>query len=226
MKRYAVLIALLAGCTTAPQRPPAPPVLASTEAWYQQAEAAGKHILYIDAHDSLIAITVHRGGALARLGHEHIVACHTLAGFVAPEAGRADFHFRLDELSVDEPQLRREAGFDTQPSEDAVSGTRSNMLGPVLHADQFPLVQLHAERMAGAAATTVRLSVTLHGVTRSFDVPAHIQTNGEGLSASGTLSLLQSDFGIVPMSVLGGAISVPDQLDMRFRISARPAPRR
>ena len=67
----------------------------------------------------------------------------------------------------------------------------------------------------------LRLTITLHGVARSVDVPTQIENAPNGLAASGTLSLLQSDFGITPMSVMGGAIQVLDQLDLQFRIVAR-----
>jgi hypothetical protein len=212
---------LLSGCAAElPSAPPAAPADTGM-AWYQQAIKAGKKIYRIDAAQSLITITVRRGGALARLGHDHVVASRTLAGFVAPDAGRADFHFRLDQMSVDEAPLRAAAGLDTQPSTDAIAGTRTNMLTRVLDAARFPLVLLHAERLDGAGK--VRLSVTLHGVTRRVDVPTTIERNTGMLTASGELRLLQSDFGITPMSVMGGAMTVQDPMELAFRIVATPA---
>jgi hypothetical protein len=175
--------------------------------------------LIVDTKDT--TITVRRGGALARLGHDHVIASRTLAGFVAPDAGRADFHFRLDQLSVDEAALRAAAGLDTQPSADAVAGTRANMLTRVLEAERYPVVMLHAERLG--AAGMVRLRVTLHGVTRSVDVPARVERTAATLTASGDLRLLQSDFGITPMSVMGGAMTVQDPMELQFRIVALAA---
>jgi hypothetical protein len=35
----------------------------------------------------------------------------------------------------------------------------------------------------------------------------------------------QSDFGIVPVSVLGGAMQVQDRLDLQFRILAKAPPK-
>jgi hypothetical protein len=176
--------------------------------------------LAIDPTQSLIAVTVRRGGPLARLGHDHVVASRTITGFAAPGQGRADFSFRLDQMTVDEPALRREAGLDTEPSEDAIAGTRANMLGKVLDADRFPLVVLHAQQLPGAALT---LAITLHGTTRTVSVPTRIEAGADGVTASGALQLRQSDFGITPMSVLGGAMTVLDPLELRFRIVARTA---
>lgn len=223
MKSFWLLLVFLAGCAAPPPSHRAAPADLG-ELWYHLAESAGARILRVDARQSLIAVTARRGGALERLGHDHIIASRAIDGFVAPDAGRADFHFRLDEMTVDEPALRREAGFDSAPSDDAIAGTRRNMLTRVLEADRFPVVVLHAERLA-ASASIVRLTVTLHGVARTVDVPAHIEYDAAGVTAAGTLSLLQSEFGITPMSLLGGAIAVRDRMDLRFRIVARAAPR-
>lgn len=222
---------LLAGC--AAEAPPTRPVAAldTGASWYQKAAQAGKKVYKIDAQQSLITITVRRGGALARLGHDHVVASRSLEGFVAPDAGRADFHFRLDQLTVDEPALRLTAGLDTQPSNDAIAGTRANMLNRVLEAERYPVVMLHAERAGSAAGGAggagvagvhlLRLTVTLHGVARSFDVPTTIERQKNALTASGELRMLQSAFGITPMSVMGGAMTVQDQMELKFRIVAK-----
>ena len=221
--------ALLAGCASTPAVQPVPtPVTTAADnadnaaPWYRQAAAAGNAVLVIDPAQSLIAVTVRRGGALAHLGHDHVVASRSVTGFVAPGAGRADFSFRLDQMTVDEPDLRREAALDTQPSEAAIAGTRVNMLTRVLEAERFALVALHAEGLA-ADGQTMRLTVTLHGVTRTLPAPTRIErsADGAGISASGTLQLRQSDFGITPMSVMGGAMTVLDTMELRFRIVAR-----
>ena len=219
MKRALLLAALLAGCAAVAPPAPVPPATADNAAgWYRQAQAAGSKVLVIDPAQSLIAVTVRRGGVLARLGHDHVVASHAVTGYAAPAQGRADFSFRLDQMTVDEPALRREAGFDTQPSEAAIAGTRTNMLTRVLEAERFPVVALHAEQAPGAA---MRLAITLHGVTRTVAAPTRLESSADGVTASGTLQLRQTDFGITPMSVMAGAMTVLDTMELRYRIVAR-----
>ncbi len=217
---------LVAGCAAdqpapvqAPVSAPVPGAEPGTAAWYDKAARAGQKVYRIDTARSIIAVTVRRGGALARLGHDHVVASRTVQGLVAPDAGRADFQFRLDAMTLDEAVLRDAAGLDTQPSREAIEGTRSNMLGRVLDADRFPLVTLHAQRLPGAA-DRMALSVTLHGVTRTVEVPVLIVRTRDALTASGETRLLQSDFGITPMSVMGGALAVQDQMELRFTLVA------
>ncbi len=214
----------VAGCATAPHTPIATPALPPGQiAWYKDAASAGKRVWRIDSKASLIAVTVRRGGALARLGHDHVVASHSVEGLVAPDDGRADFQFRLDQLRVDESDLRKEAGLATTPSDEAIEGTRTNMLTRVLDAERFPVVVMRAVPVAGKLGGTItllRLHIVLHGVERTVDVPTTMVVTPDGLVASGSLTLLQTDFGITPMSVLGGAISVQDRMELRFRLVA------
>ena len=212
------IAALLVACTAAPPSNPLDLDAGNTAQWYRQAAASGAMVLVIDPAQSEVVVTVRRGGALARFGHDHVVASRGSEGFAAPSAGRADFHFRLDQMTVDEAALRRAANLDTQPSADAIAGTRTNMLTRVLEAERFPLVVLAARQLAGAP---LQLSITLHGVTRTVAAPTRIDTTPEGMVASGTLQLRQSDFGITPMSVMGGAMTVQDTMELRYRIVAR-----
>jgi hypothetical protein len=218
---YLLPLLLLAACVTKAPLPPPVPV-ETGEAWYHQAAKSGKRIYPIDSAQSLITITVRRGGALARLGHDHVVASRSVTGFVAPDAGRADFHFRLDQMTVDETALRQAAGLDTQPSAEAIEGTRTNMLTRVLEAERHPVVLLHAERVRGKDGV-LRLTVTLHGIERTIETPVVIEQGRASVTASGEMRLRQTDFGITPMSVMGGAMVVQDTMELRFRIVAGAA---
>lgn len=216
-----------------PALAPAPAAGAATmaaPAWQQR----GMRLLHIAPQESLLTITVRRGGALARLGHDHVVASRSLQGVVAPRAGRAAFQFRLDEMSVDEDGLRQAAGLTTTPSADAIAGTRHNMLVRVLEAERYPWVRVDARRVdarrseAGGEGNMALLDadITLHGVTRAVQLPVRIEeaADGRSLQASGSLLLKQSDFGIVPFAILGGAMAVQDQMELAFRITARADP--
>ncbi|SDG85209.1 YceI family protein [Janthinobacterium sp. YR213] len=216
--------ALLAACTPFAPPPaaslPAAPVPApamQAPAWQQQ----GVQVLHIVPQESLLTITVRRGGALARLGHDHVIASRSLQGVVAPAPGRAAFQFRLDEMSVDEESLRQAAGLTTTPSADAIAGTRHNMLVRVLEAERYPWVRIDARRTGNKEV--LEADITLHGVTRTVQLPVRIEQAADGrrLQASGSLLLKQSDFGIVPFAVLGGAMAVQDQMELAFRITAR-----
>lgn len=177
--------------------------------------------LRIDSANSLIAITVRRAGLLAKLGHDHVVASRHIEGqAVAPangQPGSASFRFRLDELTVDESALRAEAGLSSAPAADAIAGTRNNMLTKVLDAEKYPYVEVTAVTTQDGPMLA---AITLHGVTRRYAVPALLTARADGVNASGTLTLKQTDFGIKPFAVFGGALAVQDELELRFNINA------
>jgi polyisoprenoid-binding protein YceI len=223
----AIAASLLAGCALfAPEPAPAPtapvaPPADFPEAYYRQAAAQGKPVFRVDPAASLVVIEVRRSGSLSRLGHDHVVASHHVGGYVAPEEGRGDLYVPLTHLTVDEEKLRAEAGFDTQPTESDIAGTRANMLEKVLEADKFPfaLVRVNGAR-AGKGSGDISVALTLHGKTRTLKVPAQVTADGKQISVSGKLSLNQTDFGITPYSLFGGALAVRDAVDVRFRIHA------
>jgi hypothetical protein len=156
---------------------------------------------------------------LARLGHDHVVASHTISGTVSPTQNRADFQFRLDEMKVDEADLRLIAGLEKQPSADAIDGTCHNMLTKVLDAERYPVVSIHAER--GAAGQPLQVSITLHGVTRTMAIPVELREENGVVTVKGSVNLKQTDFGLTPFSVMGGAMAVEDQMELRFDLTAK-----
>jgi hypothetical protein len=220
----AALAALVAACAWQAPRPPAPDGQAPAnfpEQHYLQAAARGDPVFRVDPASSLVVIEVRRGGSLARLAHDHVVASHDVRGYVAPGEGRADIYVALAALVVDEPGLRAEAKFDTQPTDDDIAGTRRNMLNALQAADHpFALVRI-TRADANAADTRLNVAITLHGATHTLQVSAQIDAGIDEIGASGRLALRQTDFGITPLSVLGGAIQVQDEVSLRFTIRAR-----
>lgn len=221
-----LLACLLAACAPAGlQRETVPaaaaPGAAAAADWrapYLQWQAAGQAVLRIDGPPSLIAVLVRRAGPLARFGHDHLVAVRQFDGYVAPAHHRADFQFRLDQMTVDEAALRTQAGLAPQPTADAIAGTRHNMLTRVLDAEHFPLVHVHAE---GRDGDHLQVTVTLHGISRTVPVEVQREPDGDGLRVRGTARLKQTDFGLVPFSVMAGAMAVQDELELRFDLRAR-----
>jgi len=231
----AATVLLVAGCAQVPpSAPPAPSPAGGPDldaAYYRDAAARGARIYRIEAGDSLVVVRVYRGGRLAKLGHDHVVSSREPRGFIDADRGRADLSVAVETLVVDDRAQRAAAGFDSTPSESDIAGTRSNMLEKVLEVDRFPFVVL---RVRAVEQGTLQGELALHGVTRQLRVPAKIDAGAERLEVSGSFAINQTDFGIEPFSVLGGAIAVQDRLDLSFtiragrmtdaKLAARPAP--
>jgi polyisoprenoid-binding protein YceI len=85
--------------------------------------------------------------------------------------------------------------------------------------NRFPEILFDSEsaERSEAGAWTVRGQLTLHGQTR----PLTTTVSGAQGHYKGSLALKQSDFGIAPIKVAGGAVKVKDQLTIDFDIVAR-----
>jgi hypothetical protein len=221
MLAFAATVLLLGACAPQPAERTQRELLQPEgfpEPTYLRAAAEGRPVFRVDPASSIVVVEVRRAGSLARLGHDHVVASHDVRGYVEPDAGRADLYVALDRLVVDEPELRRQARFDTEPTADAIAGTRRNMLEKTLESDRFPYASIAVRRAAGAAAADV--SIALHGTTRTMRVPLAVTESAEAIAVNGELALRQTDFGITPLSVVGGAIQVQDEVKLRFDIRA------
>jgi polyisoprenoid-binding protein YceI len=91
------------------------------------------------------------------------------------------------------------------------------MLEKTLDAERFPFALIRASR-GNADLSALSVTITLHGATRTFEIPVQTETLPGGIAVSGRMTFNQTDFGIIPYSVLGGALQVQDRLDLRFRI--------
>jgi polyisoprenoid-binding protein YceI len=220
-----VVVALVAiGCTTAVPRPTSPPLGPPADFpadFYRQARERGARVFAIDAQQSQAVVRVYRGGRLASLGHDHVVASRDIHGYVLLSndvaAAQADLYVPLDALSVDEPALRAAAGLGTTPSAADIEGTRRNMLDQSLETQRHPYARLQLTRPQGGwPALTLDAAVTLHGVTRTLPVTVQIDVSDYDLRVRGHLAVHQTDFGITPYSVLGGALAVQDRVDIAF----------
>jgi hypothetical protein len=227
--RLLVCVSLLAGCTAqrAESPPTAPP---AADAARPLQIPAGAAVYAIDADRSVVTLRVYRAGPLARLGHNHVVTSTAEAGYAwtTGEPAGSGFEVRVpvEALVVDDPAARVAAGpeFPGQVPEDAREGTRRNMLRPeVLDAVRYPEIVVAAASLGGSwdgPFATAR--VTIKDQVRPVEVPLRIARTANELVARGSFRILQSDFGITPFSVGGGAIQVADGVDVAFEIRAVP----
>ena len=217
----------LSACRTSP--PPQVPREETVPAPAMVAVPAGAREYQVVAADSLLQIFVFRGGAMARLGHNHVIASHHLSGPVYvtddPFGTRFDISFPVGELTVDEPALRAAAGPEFRPGvpENAREGTRRNLLsGALLDAERFPSVRLRATDVRAVGGTyDVGVEVTLKGSTYALRVPVSVKRQDGAILASGEFPLQQSQLGLEPFTAAMGALVVLDDMRVKFDVLAR-----
>lgn len=230
----AVVLALTLGACLTPAPQPAVDAPAATASVdpatdYQALLAGGTQVWRVDPSASDLRIYVFRGGKAAKLGHNHVLSAPRFEGYVsvagdAAADARFDLLFRFDELRIDDPALREQTGgnFAGARSESDISGTRKNMLGPrVLGADEFPTLRVSSLAVAGDWPMLVAtVAVEMHGVRRERELLLQVERDDQQLRARGELVLRQTEFGVTPLSILGGVIAVQDPVAIRFDLRA------
>jgi hypothetical protein len=186
----------------------------------------------IDAAGSDVHWLVYKAGSLARLGHNHVIAVSDLAGTATtnadPSASRFELQFHVQALAVDDPKLRSGLGpdFASVPSADDIAGTRKNMLSDrVLMGEKYQTIKVTGVGPVGSAdAQTLQITVELLGRKVPLTVPTKVETHGDDLTASGEFELTHTALGMMPFTVMLGALQVADNMKFVYRIHATTAP--
>ena len=213
---------MLAACQTHP-----PASAALPESGNPAAILNGKRYI-VDPQASEIRLLVYRDGPMARVGHNHVMAgqVHGELG-VSDTAAASGFIIEIpaESFEVDAPALRAEEGeeFAAAVSDQARKGTRDNMLGPdVLDAAHYPLIRIESLALRGPRwnpDVTARISV--RGKASELKFPAAVFEQNDTLTVIAAFRVLQTDLGITPYSILGGAVTVRNAIDIRMRVVAR-----
>ena len=164
----------------------------------------------IDAARSAITVRVYKTGIFSSLAHNHIIK-----GPIA--SGSIDTQQRIVSLTFNATDLKL---VDTEGSKSDHQEIEATMKGPsVLDAGQFPTIGFQSKKVGVASADSYQVigDLKLHGVTREITIPVVFS----GGIYKGSVRLKQTDFGITPVKVAGGAVRVKDEIDVGFEIVTR-----
>lgn len=230
----AMLAALaLVGCPTARRAAPPPQPVPAAPAADFAPPAAGATRYRVVGGESLVVVLAYRGGTLAGLGHNHVIASRTLTGVIdvlePPAASSFELLLPVAGFSVDEPVLRSGRGADfASPVPDAArEGTRRNMLGEsVLDAAHFPQIVARAVSLTGGPHNfAARLELEVRGGRHIIDVPVQVdRPAADRLHVTARFPVDQGALGLTPFSVMLGALQVEDTLGVEVDLSARRVP--
>jgi polyisoprenoid-binding protein YceI len=181
------------------------------------------------AEESMLQILVYRGGPMARLGHNHVIASHQLQGavFLGEDRSQSRFDIRIpvNELTVDEPAMREAAGADFPPGvpQTARDGTRKNLLSEaLLDGASHPQIRLRATDVKeGPDAWDVGVEITFRDRVYPVRVPVRVEQREDAIVSRGEFTLNQSELGLKPFSIAMGTLVVMDEMRIRFEIVAR-----
>lgn len=232
-RRFGVLLVAIAltSCAGVEQSsaPPAPSVESVPVDLAQRRadDALGHYSVIADASE--IRILTFRDGAMARLGHNHVIVSTTLSGDVWLDeanlsAGFTDLSLPAASFEVDDPELRAEEGaaFADPIPDGARSGTRENMLGAqLLDAARYAFISARCGDIQGDPAVRITCLVQIAGQRATLDLPLTLRIEDNLLTATGEASIGHAQLGLSAFSAGGGAIRVAEQMTLRYRIVAQ-----
>jgi polyisoprenoid-binding protein YceI len=163
---------------------------------------------------------------LSFAGHIHEVVAPAVRGRVTFDP--TDWPNASVSLEFDAAALRVTG--KGEAASDVPTVERTMLSARVLDVERFPTIAFRTRRVsvafgaAGAAALTIDGDMTLHGKTRPLTVRSSAAVDASGrVTATGTFTLKQTDFDMVPVTAAGGTIRVKNELDIQFVLKARPA---
>jgi polyisoprenoid-binding protein YceI len=178
----------------------------------------------LDRKQSRLEISVFREGFLKAFGHDHVISATELSGQIQlaqPNVTQSSVTFVVETSSL--------AVVDPAEAEKDRNEVQSTMLGDkVLDAARYPQIRFTSSgvrsvtQKEGVMELQIEDTLRLHGVEKRVTVPVQLRMIGGNLTADGELPLLQSNYGIAPIKVGGGAVRVKDKLKLSFHIVAEP----
>ena len=169
--------------------------------------------LAMDLQRSTITIHVGKAGILSVAGHEHWISAPIASGTLGETpAPHITFTVQSAKMIV-KPDPKVDANMQATIQKDMEEMT--------LETVKFPEIRFRSTRIDKAAdgQWKVEGELYLHGVTRTVKLTA--KRTGDSYSTHTTLK--QTDFGIKPITIGGGAIKVKDEVEIDFQIFPRAA---
>lgn len=175
----------------------------------------------VDQSSSRFTVRAFATGMLSSFGHNPTFAIRGFEG---------EIQFSAEDLNAASLKLMVKAD-SLEVTDDIKSKDReeieSTMNNSVLETAKYPEIAFTSTRVAASQLGENRYqanlngNLTLHGVTRPTAFSTQVTLMGDMLRAGGEFSLLQTDFGIKPVTVAGGAMKLKDELKFSFDIVAR-----
>jgi polyisoprenoid-binding protein YceI len=176
----------------------------------------------IDPAQGSFTVQAFASGMLSMLGHSPTFAARDVSGVVEFDSTRAgELSVRVTVRTESIELLDRVGPADRGEIE-------RRMRREVLETSAFPEIHFHTVETGSDPLGPNRYRVflggllTLRGVTRPQGVEGEIRVEPGGLRLQGGSPLKMSAYGIRPVTALGGAIRLKDELKLSFDLFAVP----
>lgn len=161
----------------------------------------------IDPKQSKVTGRVFKSGLFSAFAHDHSIEAPISGGSLDTTARTIQLSFRVLDMKVVDPGVS---------DKDRAEIDRTMKSDKVLDAEHFPEIKFVSNSVDERDAThfKVRGDLSVHGATH----PVEMQATLEGGRYTGSVKIMQSDFGITPVSIAGGSVKVKNAVEIIVEI--------
>ncbi len=156
-----------------------------------------------------MTVHVYKSGLLSGLAHNHVIQAPIASGSVDASGRAVELSFSVADMKV----------LDPDASDSERQKIEATMKGPeVLDPAKFPVINFVSTGASTSSPghTQVTGTLTLHGASRQVSLPVVLQDG----KYSGSITLKQTDYGITPVKIAGGAVRVKDEIVIEFQVAS------
>jgi polyisoprenoid-binding protein YceI len=171
----------------------------------------------IDLAASKITVKVEKTGLFSAFAHDHTIAAPLASGHLDVQKRNVELKFRSQEMKVLDPGIKDSERADidrTMKSYKVLDAGRFPEIVFVSTSVETPAVGAKPAEADVAKRYLVHGKLTLHGVTRSVELPVSFSDG----HYTGKVTLKQTEFGITPVKIAGGTVKVKDAIGIVFEI--------
>ena len=192
-------------------------------------EYPGPGVFEVVKSESEVRVLVYRGGLLGGFGYNHVISTTEIGGRIEigehPATSSVWLTIPVASLEVDIDELRRQEGnsFRKTISEKYKQGTQQNMLGSkLLDSANFSSIDIRSRHWSGELPDIlVKSEVAVRGQTNTLEFPATVSAGDEQIIVTGSFVVTHGQLGLTPFKAFLGGLRVRDQMEMKFRITAK-----
>jgi polyisoprenoid-binding protein YceI len=175
----------------------------------------------IETKGSRFTVRAFATGLLSSLGHNPTISIPGIEGEIA-----------LNPDAIEQSSLRMTVQASSLTVTDDISAKDREEINrrihdEVLESNSFPEIEYRSARVSanktaeGQYWAAITGELMMHGIQRTQPVSARLSINGSTFRATGDFTIRQSDYEIRPVTALGGAVKLKDELKFSFDITAR-----
>jgi polyisoprenoid-binding protein YceI len=161
----------------------------------------------VDKSQSSVTVRVYKSGLFSGFAHDHVIQAPIASGSIDAQAKSVEVTFNVVDMKVLDP-----GSSDSERQE-----IEATMKGPkVLDGTQYPTISFASSAVtdSGANRSQVTGALKLHGTSHQVAIPVTLHDG----KYTGSVTLKQTDYGITPVKIAGGAVRVKDEITIEFSI--------